>query len=170
MAAKYHHNNKSKAQTTNLIELREAIVGAFDCIKLDLRDVIFDKSRKKLVYQKFANLSEIIMPLRPVYSVDFFLTDTMAAYETLSGISDYRTPVALKAFSKIFMTIFPIIFAPFFASLSSKFFLVGLAVSFFYSIAFITPSNIQDNIENPFAGQGLDDLDLDGESRFLYSL
>ena len=131
MAAKYHHNNKSKAQTTNLIELREAIVGAFDCIKLDLRDVIFDKSRKKLVYQKFANLSEIIMPLTPVYSVDFFLTDTMAAYETLSGISDYRTPVALKAFSKIFMTIFPIIFAPFFASLSSKFFLVGLAVSFF---------------------------------------
>ena len=54
--------------------------------------------------------------------------------------------------------------------MSREFFLVGLAVSFFYSIALITLSNIQDNIENPFDGQGLDDLDLDGESRFLYSL
>ena len=68
------------------------------------------------------------------------------------------------------MTIFPIIFAPFFASMSREFFLVGLAVSFFYSIALITLNNIQDNIESPFDGQGLDDLDLDGESRFLYSL
>ena len=62
MAAKYHHNNKSKAQTTNLIELREAIVGVFDCIKLDLRDVIFEKKGKNWyirslqIYQKLSCL------------------------------------------------------------------------------------------------------------------
>ena len=34
MAAKYHHNNKSKTQTTNLIELREAIVGVLSLIHI----------------------------------------------------------------------------------------------------------------------------------------
>ena len=171
MISKFHQDNDEETINIDLVELRKIINGLFEKIQFDIKDTKFSSSNKTIVYEQYNKLFNKVLPLNPLYpSVSFFLTDTITAYETLSGISDYRTPVALKAYSKIFMTIFPIIFAPYFASLSNEFFLVGIAVSFFYSVALLTLSNIQDDIENPFDGQGLDDLKFDRENRFLYCL
>jgi len=84
----------------------------------------------------------------------------------LSSISDYRTPKGLRAYSKIFLNIFPILFAPYFAKLNVELNFLGYLVAILFSSVLVMLSNIQDNIENPFDLNGLDDIDLSKENRF----
>ena len=98
--------------------------------------------------------------------MNFFLNDVISNFEKLSSISDYRTPKGLKAYSKIFLNIFPVIFAPYFANLNTDVYLLGFVVAILYSSVLVMLSNIQDNIENPFDLEGLDDINLNKENRF----
>ena len=84
----------------------------------------------------------------------------------MSSISDYRTPKGLRAYSKIFLNIFPILFAPYFAKLNVELNFLGYLVAILFSSVLVMLSNIQDNIENPFDLNGLDDIDLGKENRF----
>ena len=70
-----------------------------------------------------------------------------------------------KSYSDVFLAIFPILFSPYFASLSGDIYIVGLVVAFVYSLVLVMLSNIQDNLENPFDMKGLDDLDMDKLNR-----
>ena len=84
----------------------------------------------------------------------------------MSSISDYRTPKGLRAYSKIFLNIFPILFSPYFAKLNVELNFLGYLVAILFSSVLVMLSNIQDNIENPFDLNGLDDIDLSKENRF----
>ena len=97
--------------------------------------------------------------------VSSWLSEVMKSYEVLSNISDYRTPIALRAYSKVFLNMFPILFAPYFAVLNSEINYMGYLVAIIYSVVLVMLSNIQDNVENPFDNMGLDDIDLDKENR-----
>ena len=170
MTAEYHQQRDPKQKYCDLRALRQTIMRLLELIKLDLIDSSSSTVKKTEIYQQFRFLFSNALPLKPVCNVDFFLTDTIACYETLSSISDYRTPRGLKAYSKIFLTIFPVIFAPYFASISQELYISGLVVSFFYSFVLTMLSNVQDNLENPFDNRGLDDLNFDRENRFLNSI
>ena len=98
--------------------------------------------------------------------INFYLKDVIQSYENLNAISDYRTPRGMRAYSKIFLNIFPIIFASYFANLNQEISFLGNLVAFLFSTVLVILSNIQDNVENPFDFKVLDDIDLENDNRF----
>ncbi len=92
-----------------------------------------------------------------------FMKDLHESLENLHAINTHRTPLSLKAYCKVFIYIFPLIYAPtimydvgsehnplitYFVVLLTEFILISLY-------------NIQDQLEYPFDDDGLDDIKLD---------
>jgi predicted membrane chloride channel (bestrophin family) len=92
-----------------------------------------------------------------------YMCDLHEAIDNLNGIHVHRTPVSLKAYCKVFIYIFPLIYAP------TIIFNIGenynpLAVYFVVVLTefiLISLYNIQDHLEYPFDDKGLDDIQLD---------
>jgi predicted membrane chloride channel (bestrophin family) len=90
------------------------------------------------------------------------LRSIMIEFERMRNIANYRTPVALRAYSSFFLSLFPIVFAPYFASIAYPDYLVpGYLVAILYSLILVSLDNIQESLENPYDGVGPDDLRLD---------
>tara|TARA_B100000575_G_C23025542_1_gene590579 strand:- start:181 stop:951 length:771 start_codon:yes stop_codon:yes gene_type:complete len=159
---------EDKGNSCDLDNLKKTIDTLFDLIKKDMKDQKSTNLRKAEIYFNFEELFKLTSKIRPDSSVVFFFANLMSSYETLNSLSEYRTPRGLKAYSNVFLAIFPILFSPYFASLSGEFYSVGLVVAFVYSLVLVMLSNIQDNLENPFDMQGLDDLDMDNLNRAAY--
>lgn len=92
-----------------------------------------------------------------------FMNDLHESVDNLHAIHVHRTPISLKAYCKIFIYIFPLIYAPiiidnvgfeksqwivYFVVLVTEYILISLY-------------NIQDQLEYPFDDNGLDDIKLD---------
>jgi len=92
-----------------------------------------------------------------------YMNDLHEAIDNLNGIHVHRTPISLKAYCKVFIYIFPIIYTPtiiynigenynhaavYFVVIITEFILISLY-------------NIQDHLEYPFDSKGLDDIKLD---------
>lgn len=158
-------NHENKTYNCDLDELKKTTLILFELIKEDLQDQDSTNLIKEKIYYNFEELFRLTYKLKPDSSIVFFLSNLMSNYETLNSLSEYRTPKALKAYSDVFLAIFPILFSPYFASLSGDIYIVGLVVAFVYSLVLVMLSNIQDNLENPFDMKGLDDLDMDKLNR-----
>ncbi len=90
------------------------------------------------------------------------LRSIMIEFERMRNIANYRTPVALRAYSSFFLNLFPIIFAPYFANVAYPDYpIVGYFVAILYSLILVSLDNIQESLENPYDGIGIDDLRLD---------
>jgi len=92
-----------------------------------------------------------------------FMADLHESVENLHAINSHRTPISLRAYCKIFIYIFPLLYAPiiinnvglerpqwliYFIVLTTEYILISLY-------------NIQDKLEYPFDNDGLDDINLD---------
>lgn len=127
-------------------------------------------SEKRLahVYEVFADLSlsheklrQAGVPANEVSRANQYLRAMMIEFEKMHNVASYRTPVALRAYSRLFINLFPIIFAPYFASVGFPDYpIAGYLVAFLYSFVLVSLDNIQDHLENPFDGVGPDDLHL----------
>ena len=92
-----------------------------------------------------------------------YLCDLHEAIDNLNGIHVHRTPLSLKAYCKVFIYIFPLIYAP------TIIFNIGENYNHFavYFVVILTEFilislyNIQDDLEYPFDDKGLDDIKLD---------
>lgn len=92
-----------------------------------------------------------------------YLQKAQEGIENCLAIHIHRTPISLKAYCKIFIYIFPIIYTP---SIINK---IGVEnpqwLTFFVIILsefiLISLYNIQDDMEYPFDKQGLDDIKLE---------
>jgi len=77
-------------------------------------------------------------------------------------IHAYRTPVTLRAYSKVFIYIFPIIYGPYFASTFHDFSAyLEYVMPILYSFILVSLDNIQDHLEHPFDEIGEDDIRID---------
>lgn len=92
-----------------------------------------------------------------------YMNDLHEAIDNLHAIHVHRTPISLKAYCKVFIYIFPLIYTPtiifnigqnynhaavYFVVILTEFILISLY-------------NIQDHLEYPFDDKGLDDIKLD---------
>ncbi len=92
-----------------------------------------------------------------------FMNDVHESIENLHAIHTHRTPISLKAYCKIFIYMFPLIYAP------TIIYNIGYEAPqwFTYFIVIVTEFilislyNIQDQLEFPFDDVGLDDIQLD---------
>ena len=96
-----------------------------------------------------------------------YLKAMIVDFEKMRNILRYRTPLTLRAYSRVFLNSFPIVFGPYFAHLADKSYpAVGYAVAVAYSLVLVSLDNIQEDLENPFDGVGADDVDLDVGQRY----
>jgi len=83
-------------------------------------------------------------------------------FENIINIKNYRTPNSLRAYTKVFLNIFPIIFGPFFAHIAviKESIGFGIVIAVVYSLVLTILDNIQEDLEDPFDGVGSDDIRL----------
>ena len=91
------------------------------------------------------------------------MKDMHECVENLHAIHMHRTPISLKAYCKLFIYIFPTIYAP--VVIYNLGDLTPTWVAYFIVIItefiLISLYNIQNQLEYPFDKIGLDDIDLD---------
>lgn len=139
-----------------------------------IRDALMAKPKERsvkslAVYEVFSAYSQSHEALREaglgsteLSRINNFLWNMMSDFEQVRMIADYRTPGSLRAFSKIYLNLFPILYAPFYADIAGKggdVFGYGVAIA--YACVLVGLNNIQDRLENPFDGVGDDDVRFD---------
>lgn len=126
---------------------------------------------EKMIYQRISELSNLAQKFRvhglqvgEVSRVSQYISKIMVAMENLKVILHYRTPVTLRAYSKVFIYSFPIIYGPYFVSVSEHY-SPGLqyAMPIIFSFILVSLDNIQGHLENPFDQIGEDDIKFDVE-------
>lgn len=125
---------------------------------------------EKEIYEHFSKLSILTQELRTygcqsteVSRVSQYVSKMIIAFDNLKIIQVYRTPITLRAYSKVFIYIFPIIYGPYFASTFNdySFYMLGYVMPILYSFILVSLDNIQDHLENPFDDVGEDDIRIE---------
>lgn len=91
-----------------------------------------------------------------------FMKDLHESFENVHAINTHRTPISLKAYCKIFIYIFPLIYAPAVINTIGPETMpfIGYFVVVLTEFILIALYNIQDQLEYPFDDYGLDDINL----------
>src|SRR5204863_3040852 len=93
-----------------------------------------------------------------------YVSKLIIAFDNMKVVHNYSTPVTLRAYSKVFIYIFPIIYGPYFASTFHDFSAqLEYVMPVLYSFILVSLDNIQDHLENPFDSVGEDDIIIDVE-------
>jgi len=119
----------------------------------------------------FSRLSDITMEMRKygvqsgeISRVSQYLSKMVIAFDNLKIIYQYRTPITLRTYSKVFIYVFPIIYGPYFASTFHDFSAsLEYVMPVLYSFILVSLDNIQDHLEDPFDQVGEDDIQLDAQ-------
>jgi len=121
---------------------------------------------ERTVYPIIAELSSCLQGYRDeglqageMSRVNQYLSKIVVDIENLRTILEYRTPVSLRAYSKVFIFSFPILYAPYFVYHAQEF-TEGLQyfTPIIFSFILVSLNNIQDHLENPFDQVGEDDI------------
>lgn len=123
---------------------------------------------QKGIFEIFSEFSRSIDRLRhagidpnEISRANEYLKSILVDFERMSNIARYRTPIALRAFTRVFLNLFPILFGPHFANIDYPDYpLIGYVVAGLYAFVLVSLDNVQDHLENPFDGIGPDDLRL----------
>ncbi|GJM42039.1 MAG: hypothetical protein DHS20C20_23210 [Ardenticatenaceae bacterium] len=118
------------------------------------------------IFSDFSRSHEVLreagVPANEISRANQYLRQVIIDFEQMNNIANYRTPLALRAYSRLFLNLFPLLFGPYFATISYPDHpLAGYIVAVVYSLVLVSLDNIQDDLENPFDGLGADDLRLD---------
>ncbi len=159
--------NDLPARTKQVV--REMMVMMKDIFKIHDRAGWMEQEKK--MYQKFSILSTITMEMRnygvqsgEISRVSQYVSKMIIAFDNMKIIHNYRTPVTLRAYSKVFIYTFPIIYGPYFASTFSEFSSqLEFVMPVLYSFILVSLDNIQDHLENPFDEVGEDDISINVE-------
>lgn len=101
------------------------------------------------------------VPHPEVSRVNGLLAAALSQWENLRTIVQYRTPLSLRAHSKMFLNVFPILYAPAYAKIAADGDVwLGYAVAAAVAVVLAGLDNIQDGLEHPFDAQGSDDVGL----------
>jgi hypothetical protein len=123
------------------------------------------------IYTHFSNLSVLTMELRglgvqsgEISRVSQYVSKMIIAFDNLKVVHAYRTPITLRAYSKVFIYIFPIIYGPYFASTFQDYSAsLEYVMPVLYSFILVSLDNIQDHLEHPFDEVGEDDIRIEAQ-------
>lgn len=125
------------------------------------------------VYESFSELSSMLedqIRKRQFMAAEIgccqnYLTNIMSEFEKLKHIYQYRTPRALQAFSDVFITLLPVLYAPVFAGLALEMEhpYIIYAIPALFAFVLSSLDNIQADLEDPFDGIGVDDIVINAE-------
>ena len=127
------------------------------------------RDNEQKIYSSFSRLSQITHAMRDygvqtseTSRVNQYVSKMIIAFDNLQVVHTYRTPITLRAYSKVFIYIFPIIYGPYFASTFNDFSAnLEFVMPVLYSFILVSLDNIQDHLEHPFDEIGEDDIKID---------
>lgn len=136
-----------------------------------------DSIREKKIYGHFSRLSLYVKEMRVCGLTDGeasrlnqYISKMLVAFENMKHIYQYRTPITLRAYSKVFIFVLPVIYGPYFANLARGFpFYFMFFMPILFSLILVSLDNIQDQLENPFDLIGEDDIKINVE-KFIHRL
>jgi len=141
------------------------------CRSLFSRPLKEMEQNEERVYANFSRLSRFIKTLRKkglasgeVSRCNQFLSKMIIAFESMKHVYQYRTPRTLRAYSKVFMYVLPVLYGPYFTHIAATY-PRGLlyAMPILFSVILVCLDNIQDHLENPFDQMGEDDVAINAE-------
>jgi len=148
-------------------EVKDKLIGVYGSI----RAIFTDGSEKTQIniYKKISDLSllmkkfrELELPSGEISRVSQYISKITVDVENLASILRYRTPVTLRAYSKVFIFSFPILYGPYFASVSGHYSPnLEYMMPVLFSFILVSLDNIQSHLENPFDQVGEDDIVFD---------
>lgn len=159
-------------KSNNLAERARLLVNELTQL---MRDMFTKHKRKEwlqseyAIYERFSQLSLLTMDLRnygvqsgEISRVSQYVSKMIIAFDNLKVIHAYRTPITLRAYSKVFIYVFPIIYGPYFASMARDYSSsLSYVMPILYSFILVSLDNIQDHLEHPFDEVGEDDIRID---------
>lgn len=161
-------------------EDKERIVGMINSLLIAIKDyflTVDEKRAEKLndVYRVFSDISKSHeklrqnnVPANEISRANQYLRSIIIEFERMRNILKYRTPISLRSYSHVFLNSFPILFGPYFAHLTTKFFpVVGYIIAILYSLVLVSLDNIQEDLENPYDAIGEDDINLDIAEEYM---
>jgi hypothetical protein len=145
-------------------DLPRKIRGMVEEITLLMRTMFLSTARhhwqenEKRIYQLFSRLSVLTMDLRKqdvqsseISRVSQYISKMIIAFDNLKIIHAYRNPVTLRAYSKVFIYFFPIIYGPYSASTFHDYSAhLKYVMPVLYSFILVSLDNIQDHLEHLF--------------------
>jgi hypothetical protein len=149
----------------------------FECRIMFNSDHSDDDIREAAIYEQFSKLSLFVEELRKrgitsgeVSRCNQFVSKMLISYENMKHIYQYRTPITLRAYSKVFIFVLPVIYGPYFANLARGFpYYFMFFMPILFSLILVSLDNIQDQLENPFDLIGEDDININVE-KFIKGL
>jgi hypothetical protein len=142
-------------------------------IKIKAMFATTDESELKIIESSineyFSQLSALAVELKnygvqgtEVSRINQYISKIIIAFYNIRVIHHYRTPVTLRAYSKFFIYIFPVVYGPYFANDIHEFSpYLEFVMPVLWSFILVSLDNIQDHLEHPFDNVGEDDIMLD---------
>lgn len=127
------------------------------------------EANERKMYGFFSQLSVLVGELRnygiqssEISRINQYVSKMIIAFDNLKIIHIYRTPITLRAYSKVFIYVFPIIYGPYFASTFHDYSAqLEYVMPVLYSFILVSLDNIQDHLEHPFDEVGEDDIRIE---------
>ncbi len=177
MTALYHASRDwlNPAQPDFQKETKQRIVACFDQLRvlftsMDEKDI--HENETKLA-EHLSDLSSFAQKLRDfgvhgteMSRISQYLTRIGGAVEDMKVVLKYRTPVTLRAYSKLSIYSFPVSYGPYFVYAAQEYtFGLAYVMPVIFSFILVSLDNIQNHLENPFDQIGEDDVKF-GTQRF----
>ena len=130
-----------------------------------------DDLKEELVDVRMKELSESVQQLRnfdlqsgEMSRVNQYISKILIDIQNLKTIYQYRTPITLRAYSRVFIYSFPVLYGPYFV-FAAQSYSVGLEymMPVVFSFILVSLDNIQMHLESPFDQIGEDDIKFDVE-------
>ena len=157
--AEYHKQYKS-----DIINVYSA-VRAFFVSKED------DEEGEKSIAHAIEKLSTTVQKLREfdlpsveISRLNQYLSKLWIAIDSLKSIYFYPTPITLRAYSRVFIYSFPVLYGPYFVYAAQSY-SAGLEymMPVLFSFILVSLDNIQAHLESPFDQVGEDDIKFNVE-------
>ena len=163
-----HRDWIPKSEPEHADRMKQLIEHLLQSINQCLTNPINHDESVKQIYTIFSDISRSIerlrdagVPSNEISRVNQYMRAMIIDFERMRNIYIYRTPTSLRAYSHVFLNSFPVVFAPYFAFVSTEYFTAtGYLVAVFYALVLVGLDNIQEDLENPYDQIGADDLNL----------
>jgi predicted membrane chloride channel (bestrophin family) len=121
------------------------------------------------IYNRLSDLSKGLVHVKKkgveaglISRLHQYVSKMIVAYGIVRNVFYYRTPVALRAYSKVFIYLFPLIYGPYAASTYDDYsYGIAYVIAALYSVILVCLDNLQEDLENPFDQIGKDDVNFE---------
>jgi predicted membrane chloride channel (bestrophin family) len=151
-------------------QLKSDLITIYKSLKaFCVKDKKSKQEQAEKLFQQISKLSESIQQVRnkelnpgEISRMNQYVSKILVDVENIKMIRTYRTPLTLRAYSKVFIYSFPVIYGPYFEH-TAETYAHGLEymMPIMFSFILISLDNIQEHLENPFDQIGEDDVKFD---------